>query len=504
MIDQAFAFFKRKQFQKSAEAAENVLRHEPLNTTAMQLLALSLCGLDRRAEGLALLEQIVRMTPNDAQAHYNLGVSYQEVGMQADAILAYQSCLRFSPNHTDALWNLGDLYRLNEYFNEAISCLKKIISLDKHYPDIYHRLAVALLGARQDEEAAECFRKALDDNPSNPALTHWEYSHLLLRKNIFEAGWRSYDQRFAAKFSVVCHDYPQSRWIGEPLKNKTLLIHSEQGLGDIIMFASIIPDLLAEGANIILAIQSELVRLFKQSFPTIDVRPHLLGVNPANVDDVETIDYQIPICSLARYKRSKLAHFENAKPYLQADEQLVAACLEKLKILAPSADKKLKVGIMWGSNPGHGVSWGSRRAQRKSMPVNLLEPLAAVSNDLLFVSLQNNEVGHEAAFAPQLNMLDFRQSLLDLADTAALIANMDLIISVDTSVAHLAGAMGKPVWMPLMERADWRWGESGDTSVWYPSARLFRQTEQGNWSFVVKDLCSALRDFIPSQKPVLQ
>jgi Glycosyltransferase family 9 (heptosyltransferase) len=150
------------------------------------------------------------------------------------------------------------------------------------------------------------------------------------------------------------------------------------------------------------------------------------------------------------------------------------------------------------------VSWGSRRAQRKSMPVNLLEPLAAVSNNLLFVSLQNNEVGHEAAFAPQLNMLDFRQSLLDLADTAALIANMDLIISVDTSVAHLAGAMGKPVWMPLMERADWRWGESGDTSVWYPNTRLFRQTEQGNWSFVVKDLCSALRDFIPSQKPVLQ
>jgi hypothetical protein len=504
MMDQALAFFNRGQFQKSAHAAEEILHHEPLNTEAMQLLALSLCGLGRRGEGLALLEQIVRMTPQDAQAHYNLGVSYQEVGMQADAILAYQNCLRFSPNHTDALWNVGDLFRLNEYFSEAVTCLKKIISLDKHYPDMYHRLAVALHGARQDDEAAECFRKALEDNPSNAALTHWEYSHLLLRKNIFEAGWRSYDQRFAAKFSVVCHEYPQPRWKGEPLKNKTLLIHAEQGLGDEIMFASTIPDLLAEDANIILATQPALVRLFQQSFPKIDVRPHLLGVNPASVDDVNNIDYQIPICSLARYKRSKLAHFENTKPYLRADESLTAGCLDKLKIVAADANKKFKIGVMWGSNPGHGVAWGQRRAQQKSMPVNLLEPLAAVSNNLLFVSLQNNEVGHEAAFAPQLNMIDFRQSLLDLADTAALIANMDLIISVDTSIAHLAGAMGKPVWVPLMERADWRWGEQGDASVWYKHVRLFRQTEQGNWAPVVNELCSALRDVLAAQKPVLQ
>lgn len=493
-LQQAYARFQAGDAAQAAALAERALRDNPHHADALQLLGLSLCAQGRHPQALPVLEYAAACAPADAQIHYNLGVTCQELGLFAQAVEAYRACLRIKPAHNDALWNLGDLLRLDEQFDAAIECFGKLLAANAQYPGLKHRMAVALHGAGRDEEAGDCFRAELDGQPLNAALTHWEYSHLLLRQGIFEAGWRSYDQRFVAGISVACHPYPQPRWAGQSLKGKTLLVHGEQGLGDELMFASIIPELIKEGARIVLACQPPLVALFQQSFPQADVRAHTVYAQPADVSDV-AVDYQIPIGSLARYRRKRREQFSNGGAYLQAVPGRMAEF--KTLLAAHAQGNALKIGIMWGANPAHGVIWGQRRSQQKSIPVELLESLSTARNDVCFVSLQNRERGHEVALAPALKLLDCQRELNSMADTAALIANLDLVISVDTSVAHLAGGMGKPVWIPLMQRADWRWLRDGETSYWYSSARLFRQTTQGDWPPVIAAMQQALQEWQP-------
>ena len=155
---------------------------------------------------------------------------------------------------------------------------------------------------------------------------------------------------------------------------------------------------------------------------------------------------------------------------------------------------------MWGANPSKDVKWGRERSLRKSILIEKLIPLAKYCDDIQFVSLQNRDAGQEAALAPELGLLDLHVHLQDMADTAALMKNMDLVISVDTSIAHLAGSMGMPVWILLMEQADWRWQHHDDKSIWYSSARLFRQRTQGRWDEVVDELDQALGQWIQDQR----
>lgn len=489
-LQHAYQRFHAGDAAQAAALAERALRDRADDAEALQVLALSLCAQGRHPQALPILEYACECAPRDAQLHYNLGVTCQELGLPAQALAAYRQCLQLAPQHNDALWNCGDLLRLDEQFDAAAECFGKLLAAHAQYPGLHHRMAVALHGAGRDEESAQHFRAELEGQPLNAALTHWEYSHLLLRMGQFEAGWRSYDQRFIAGISVACHPFPQPRWAGQALKGKTLLVHGEQGLGDELMFASIIPELIKEGARIVLACQSPLVDLFRQSFPAADVRPHTVYAQPADVSDVP-VDYQIPIGSLARYRRKRREQFAGVEAYLKAAPERSNEFHQLLSAYA----QPLKVGVMWGANPAHGVTWGQRRSQQKSIPVQLLEPLAAARNDVCFVSLQNRERGGEALLAPALQLVQCQNELNTMADTAALIANLDLVISVDTSVAHLAGAMGKPVWIPLMQRADWRWLREGETSYWYPSARLFRQKTQGDWQPVIAAMQHALREW---------
>ncbi len=269
-------------------------------------------------------------------------------------------------------------------------------------------------------------------------------------------------------------------------------MHGEQGLGDEIMF-----DIKQEAKQVIWGCRPPLVRLLANSHPQIDVVPHHVVVGPADMSN-RKIDYQIPIGSLGRWRRKEMVDFQGTKVLLQPDKDQVAMFNQRLAKTI-GADKKYRIGIMWGANPSLEITWARRRSVQKSIPAESFRPLSSYCDRVQFVSLQNMDAAMEASNIPELNIIDFHRDLLDFADTAALVQNMDLVISVDTSVAHLAGALGKPVWLLLMNRADWRWGRGGNKSVWYESARLFRQPHQGDWDSVICDLSADIGEWLENQ-----
>ena len=500
-VEAALHHYRQRQYQLSEAAALKALQQQPDDANTLLIAGLAISNQGRQQEAIAILEHAVDIAPAEANIHYNLGVLYAEAGDMERAMLAYRACLDLDEQHQGALWNYADLLRLNEHFELALAYFRKIrrwgLSLDEGH--LAHRIGVTLHALGRDREAAGVLREALRSGLEESAVTCWEYAHVALHMGDYKNGWQAYDHRFDAGYrtSVTCHPFDYPRWKEQGLRGKTLLIHGEQGLGDEMMFAGVIPELIDEAEKIVLACQPPLVRLFRNSMPRLTVLPHRVVTAPAarqlqSSGLAEEIDYQIPIGSLARFRRDSAAQFPAHGGYLHADAADIEMFAERLRQRAPNMREHFRVGLMWGANPATETGWGARRSQQKSIPVPELAPLAAANGKLLFVSLQNHERGHEAALAPELGLIDFSRFLTDMADTAALIANLDLVITVDTSIAHLAGAMGIPTWVMLMERCDWRWLRDTGKSPWYPSVRLFRQPRQGAWQPVVEEITEAL------------
>lgn len=505
-IQEATQLYTARDYAKAEAACLEILERQPDHGQALLIAGLAALNTGRPALGIATLEHACRVQPGSALYHYNLAVSLNDVGRPAEALVHYQSCLRLQPGHADALWNGGELLRMRERFDIAAAYFEQLLPQAFKYRGLYHRLAVCYTYLGRTAAAEEMFKQELALGPFDESLTLWEYSHLLLVVGDFARGWTAYDRRFdSPKTSVTAHPFPFPRWNGEALNGKTLLVHGEQGLGDELMFASIVPDLLAKvtagNGRLLLACSPSLVRIFARAWPQAVVLPHIQGQAPAALAPFGRIDFQIPVGSLARHFRNSKTSFGESRPYLYSDPQRMAYYRQKIAELAPGAAPRLRAGLVWGTNPALHHRKAAARASQKSIPIRALAPLAAVPG-MQFVSLQNSELGAMAAELPELNPLDFADDLLDFAETAALIDCLDLVITVDTSVAHLAGAMGKPTWLLLMKHADWRWGRNEEDSPWYRSVRQFRQTVQGEWAPVVEKVRVALAE--PIAAPAAQ
>jgi hypothetical protein len=294
-------------------------------------------------------------------------------------------------------------------------------------------------------------------------------------------------------------------WNGEPLAGKTLFIHGEQGLGDQLMFASIIPELQREGAKIILACAFELVDIFSDTFPGVPV----YGILHQNETDRWTyalphIDYQIPIGNLAVIRRRTNASYTR-EPFLKSNPDRVREMGEMLDNIAPNWQDRerhpLRVGLMWASNPALFDWSAARRGRRKTIPADLLGRLSEV-DDALFVSLQSRQSGTQAAHVPFMDIVDCSENLNTIADTAALIEHLDVVVTVDTSVAHLAGGMGKRSFVMLAQDADWRWLIDRNDSIWYQNMTLVRQKKESDWSLVIDEIGSQLRQLTNQSRQV--
>ena len=299
---------------------------------------------------------------------------------------------------------------------------------------------------------------------------------------------------------MFCHDFPYPLWQGTFKHGEVLLVHGEQGLGDELMFASTFNELLDDAqkanAQIIIACKPGLARLFADNFPRAQVRSHWVGDSPADLSDT-AVDAQLPMGHLMHLYRKHVDDFiAHRQPYFTADPERVDHYAQRIRMLGREAvdgQRRFRVGLMWGSNPAAVSAKFSRWTHQRSIPLDGLLPLSDLLDNVEFISLQNHERGAEAASAPQLNIVDFSLDQTDFYDTAALIQNLDLVISVDTSVSHLAGGMGMPTWVPLMKRADWRHGKHREHSIWYSQTRYFRQTQVNDWRDVIQTMHDTLR-----------
>ena len=498
--------------QNSAEAealARQALLADADHADAVELLGAIYAAREERAFAMPFFERAVKLAPHMAQFHYNLGVIHHELNRFPQAMRCYHQALRLQPEHTAALSNYGDLLRRHDQLEAAREHLERLLRLEPDAKGLPLKLALTYFGLKEYELADQWFVEAMKD-PKEPAVVHWEYAHYLLLKKRFTEGWASYEHRSeCSKFNSVYHfPHAQPLWNGESLKGKTLLIHREQGLGDEIMFGSIIEEAIKDAERVILVAAPEMVRLWQASLPAkVHVFPYW-GALPPGWDTPPLpqwfgdykIDYQIAVGRLAHLFRPTLESFGTPRSFMQVDSTLVAEWKVKVDAI-PNIVGKKRVGVMWGANPATFHYDASRRALRKSVPLQELEPLAANASgmkNVQLISLANNVHGSQAGSLNALDLIDFSEDLIDLAETAALMKNLDLIITIDTSLAHLAGAMGLKVWMPLCWDADWRWGEVDTNSYWYQDVTSFRQAKPGEWKPVVKAIAKELKAFAKS------
>jgi tetratricopeptide (TPR) repeat protein len=507
----ALQLFQQQQWTQTIAACEAGLQHEPLNGGLLELLSCAHGALGQRELAQVYIDHALRWHPDVASFRFNAAVCHSELGRKHEAAMQYQVCLRLDPQHSDALWNYGEMLRQDEHFQQAAVYFETITAQGKTYPGLAHRLAVCYSNMGKHEAALALFEDSINDSampPPQRALTYWERSLYHLNRAEFEQGWVDYERRFdsGGLNKVFCHRFDIPQWDGGFHAGHTLLIHGEQGLGDEMMFASLLPQLLQRAAQasmaVVIGCKPGLVRLFAQAFPSATVRSHEVGSVPIDVGGMggeNGVQWQCALGSVAYFSQLQGDPPVNERTplaYFVADATRSQWYAQRLAQLRPDVHNTLKIGLMWGSNPNLFDNKHATWAQQRSMPLNLLADLAHAlparsgntTDAVSFISLQNGERGAEAAVAPQLRMLDLSTEQTDFFETAALIDNVDVVISVDTSVAHLAGGMGKRVWQPLMRRADWRHTQTTARSYWYPQVDYLRQTQAGNWYPVVEQL----------------
>ena len=441
--------------------------------------------------GLALVEDAVHRDPGNAEAWYNLGVFHSERGQMAEALAAYERAAALDPTHIDTLNNGCELLRRFDRFETAMTWADRQLQLGAKSWAAHLNRAVCLLHLRRFDEAEAAFQAALAIDPTRP-IVRWEQFPMFLHQERFAEAWAAFEDRFACGHLNGVHHYPfpQPLWRGEPLAGRHILIHNEQGLGDQLMFASALGEVVAEAKNVSLVAAPELVALFKASFPTVQVLPARFGrfagdhPVPDWIAQVADADYQLPIGGLMHRLRTSPESFANPGKYLRPSDAARA------RWPAPAKPTAVRVGVCWASNPALFRHDSSRRAVKKSMALETLAPLADVKGVEL-ISVLNWRVDPMPA-ALQGKLRDVFADLKCLDDTAALIETLDVVITVDTAVAHLAGALGKRTWMLLHDYADCRWGLTPDHSYWYADMRLFRQTVAGDWDSVVAEVVAEL------------
>jgi tetratricopeptide (TPR) repeat protein len=491
----------RHQQGRNAEA-EQLIRAaracEPRNVSALSNHGIVLNELGRHAEALACYDQALIIAPRHAGVLNNRGTTLKELGRHAEALACYNRTIAIDKNFADAVSNRGIVLDALDRFDEALTSFDKAIALDPTHARAHHnRGAVlhrlgrfeeavascdraiatapayanafyhrgrALRELRRHDEALASYRQAIALDPNN-AAAHWEAGLIALSQGDFAAGWQGYEWRFKVKEIGSPRDFAQPQWRGDAaLEGRTILLHAEQGFGDTIQFARYAPLVAASSAAVVLEVQPPLATLLRgmpgvskllcrgEPLPEFDLHCPLGSLPLAFATTVETIPAPIP---------------------MRPPAERIAAWRARLPAATP------RVGLVWSGDARH------RNDRARSMAFEMLAPLIGTPG-ICFVSLQKEARATDLQALRRCgNVSDIAARIEDFADTAAAISLLDLVITVDTSVAHLAGSLGKPVWILLPVAVDWRWLTDREDSPWYATARLFRQSSPGDWPGVI-------------------
>ena len=456
------------------EAAQwffQVLRAEPKHFEALYNLGLLLQRMNQRDGAMACYQQALALRPDFAPAWNNLGVAYRDAGRWADAIACYRRALRLQPDAPDTCNNLGNALRTEDQLAEAIHLLEKSVRRAPANPRVWHNLGNARREAGRLEEATAAFEQALALAP-DLAEAHWDLAFVLLLHGRWARGWAEYEWRWRRP-DIVRRAFLQPEWRGEDLAGKTILVHAEQGLGDTLQFSRYLP-LVAKTAGRVLFECPPAVAGLMESIEGV-ARVLRKG------EPLPDFDLHVPLLSLPRCFQTQVETVPGLAPR--------RAGVSPRTLLPPPAvhDAPLKVGLAWAGNPNH------VNDRRRSLPPRFLEPLLR-ERGVAFYSLQVGQAGDWAAHSLSgPPPVDLRPLIRDFVDTAVLMGQLDLIISVDTSTAHLAGFLGRPVWTLLPFAPDWRWLLGRSETPWYPTMCLLRQPRPGDWASVIEEVQSLLR-----------
>jgi tetratricopeptide (TPR) repeat protein len=449
-------------------------------------LGIALLRLKRPQEALASHDKAIALDPDFADAYYNRGIALRDLKRPEDALASYDKAIALKPHNAEAHYNRGNALRDLRRAEEALASHDKAIALKPDYAEAHYNRGIALMDLQRCEEALASYDKAIALKPDYTDAC-WNQSLCFLLTGRFEQGWRQHEWRKKLKKPLGLRSYPQPLWLGEDnIAGKTLFIYWEQGFGDTIQFCRYAKCAEELGAKVIFSVQQPLLELLKQLSPTIRI------VGP--LEEPADFDYHCPLLSLPLAFKTTVSNIPATVPYLKGNIEQSLFWKERL-----GEKSKPRVGLVWsgGFRPYQTESWTINN--RRNIP---LSKLAVLKNpDIEFYSLQKGEPAeseladlvHRYWDGPQI--IDLTSQLRDFSDTAALVENLDLVISVDTATAHLAAAMAKPVW--LLNRFDtcWRWFLERSDSPWYPTVKLYRQEKAGQWDDVVERIRSDLNGF---------
>ena len=430
--------------------------------------------LARHDEALASFDRAIALDPGRAESHYNRGVALAELKRIDAALASYERAIALNPGHADAYNNRGIVLVELDRIDAALASYGRAIALNPRLAGAYNNAGVAFAMLNRHDEAISCYDRAIALDPGH-ADAHLNKGYLKILLGQYAEGWRLFEWRWRHEDKTKSpQNFPRPLWLGqEDPTGKTMLLHPEQGIGDSIQFCRFAPMVEALGAKVILQTHRSLAALLGSLKDSIRVIP--LG------EPLPEFDYHCPLMSLPLALATEVDAIPAEVPYLKPDESKRSQWQTRL---GPRALPR--VGLVWSGGQAHSND------RNRSMPLENLLPV--LGPDFEFHCLQKEIRATDRA------VLDMRPDLKvhvddlgDFSDTAALVAEMDLVISVDTSVAHLAGALGKPVWILLPFAPDYRWMLARDDSPWYPTARLFRQPQRHDWASVIDKVAAQLQ-----------
>jgi Flp pilus assembly protein TadD len=483
----------------------------------------------RNDQAIVGYQRALDLAPDFVEAWNNLGNSCLDVGRTEQALAAHRQATTVRPDYAPGWSNLARSYRADAQFDPAIDAARRAVAIDPNFVEALVNLSASLSDVGRPDEAIEPARRALalrrDHAEAQVALgtalyqsnelaesidvlrraaksagislaaeatgdgakhgvatsLRWNLACATLKAGDLRGGFSLYESRHQALNphpQTPVRTFAQPQWEGGDLAGATILLHAEQGLGDTIQFARYIPLVAGRGGRVILECQVPLHPVLARLEGVVVV------VGPGGA--LPAFDVHCPLMSLAMIFGTTLQTIPAQQPPLSADAQLAGRWRQRVAALGG----KLKVGINWSGNPQF------KEEGRRSTRLATLAPLARVK-DVALISLRKSS-GQVAAEKPpsEMNLTEWTAELNDFGDTAALIDNLDLVISTDTSIPHLAGAMGKPVWLLLSTMCDWRWLVGRSDNPWYPTMRLFRQETLGDWSLPVEQVAAALAELV--------
>lgn len=469
---QGLALLQQGQFAAGAALLQQSLAQNAKQPEVSYNLGYALQQLGRLEEALVAYTQAVTLMPDDLDAAMSRGRVRASLGQFEGAAADFAKAARLVPQSPDAWNNLGNVLLDLERETDAIAAYDKALALRPNFVQVLFNKGKALGALERYAEAAVAYEQALALNPQYEEAK-WHLSWVKLVLGDFAQGWPLFEARWTVPQLGNQRRYPQlPQWLGkESIAGKSILLYAEQGLGDTLQFCRYVPVLQALGVKVSLAVQAALVSLLAGQWPDVMVAESFA--------DVSGFDLATPLMSLPLALGTMLETIPATVPYIQGSDTAPA-----------TTSGRPRVGLVWSGSAGH------KNDKNRSMALSVLAPLFELPVDWICLQPDVRE-SDRAWMAAHPEVVLNQPALTDFAETARVIAGLDWVVSVDTAVAHLAGALGKAVWLLLPTGPDYRWLLERADSPWYPTARLFRQSERGDWAGVVQRLCEAIRDRMP-------